>query len=188
MQLLPFDTELQTITGCSYVLIVDTDGLRAIDQDLTESERQLEHDNELATFVNGIATLRIFYVYGEAPDELDDILQTSVHAFLRMNEIEVDSSCYFIYQNASPNTKSEIGCTKFTEKLNQFTKNAAKEENCEGKYKSFNDIIKYDDSTDAHYFPGLWKGDPPMAPVNPGYSNSAQSLKMHFFMPLTYPK
>ncbi len=46
-----------------------------------------------------------------------------------MNEIEVDSSCYFIYQNASPNTKSEIGRTKFTDKLNKFTKNAAIEEN-----------------------------------------------------------
>ncbi len=179
MQLLPFDQELQRLTGCSYVLIVDTEGLRAVDHDLTETERQ-EHDNELATFVIGLANLTLVNIYGEALGELDDILQTSVHAFLRMNEIEIDSSCCFIYQNASPNTKSEVGRTKFTEKLNIFTKNAAKEENCEGKYKSFNDVIKYDDSTDAHYFSALWKGDPPMAPVNPGYSNTAQSLKLHF--------
>ncbi len=97
-----------------------------------------------------------------------------------MNEIDIDSSCYFIYQNASLNTKSEIGRAKFTRQLNKFTNNAAIEEKCEGKYKSFNDVIKYDDSTDAHCFPGLWKGGPPMAPVNPGYSNTAQSLKMHF--------
>ncbi len=62
----------------------------------------------------------------------------------------------------------EIGRAKFTRQLNKFTNNAAIEEKCEGKYKCFNDVIKYDDSTDAHYFPGLWKGDPPMALVNPG--------------------
>ncbi len=33
MQLLPFDTELQSLTRCSYVFIVDTEGLKAIDQD-----------------------------------------------------------------------------------------------------------------------------------------------------------
>ncbi len=64
--------------------------------------------------------------------------------------------------------------------MNKFTNNASIEENCEDKYKCFNDVIKYNDSSDAHYFPALWKGDPPMAPVNPGYSNDAQSLKMHF--------
>ena len=91
MQFLPFDAELQTSIGCSYVLIVDTESLRAIDQDMTETERQ-EHDNKLATFVIGLANLTIINIYGEAPGELDDILQTSVHAFLRMNEINVDSS------------------------------------------------------------------------------------------------
>ena len=29
------------------------------------------------------------------------------------------------------------------------------------------------------HFPSLWKGDPPMAPVNPGYSKKALELKSH---------
>ncbi len=73
MQLLPFNTELLSLTGCSYVLIVDTEGLKAINQDIEEMERQ-EHDNELATFVIGLANLTIINIYGESPGELDDII------------------------------------------------------------------------------------------------------------------
>ena len=38
-------------------------------------------------------------------------------------------------------------------------------------------MILFDDEKDIWYFPTLWKGDPPMAPVNPGYSDMAQKLK-----------
>ncbi len=179
MQLLPFDSRLKSITGCSYVLIVDTEGLRAVELEGTQKQRQ-EHDNELATFVIGLANMTIVNIYGEAPGDLDDILQTSVHAFLRMNKVKIDASCHFVHQNASPNTKTDIGKKKFTAKLNEFTVNAAKEEKCEDEYKCFNDIIKYDDTTNVHYFKGLWKGDPPMAPINPGYSATAQSMKLNF--------
>ena len=72
-----------------------------------------------------------------------------------------------------------MGCAKFTQKLNRFTIDAAREEHCEGQYESFNNVIKFNDQTDVHYFPGLWKGDPPMGPVNPGYSQTAQALKYH---------
>ena len=50
-------------------------------------------------------------------------------------------------------------------------------ENCEGKYHSFQDVIMFKEATDIAYFPGLRKGDPPMAPVNPGYSEKALHLK-----------
>ena len=176
MQLLPLDESLQREARCSYMLVVDTEGLRAPELD---SQQTQKHDNELATFVIGLANVTLINIYGEVAGEMDDILQTSVHAFLRMSQVNYNPSCQFIHQNASATIHSEVSRSKFTEKLNKFTIDAAREENCEGLYETFNDIIKFDDQTDVHHFPGLWKGDPPMAPVNQGYSTAAQMLKCH---------
>ncbi len=175
MQLLPLDENLQQATGCSYVMIVDTEGLRAPELDFQKTQN---HDNELSTFVIGLANMTLINIYGEVPGDIDDILQTSVHAFLRMTQVKYYPSCQFVHQNAGVNIKAEVSRAKFTAKLNKFTIAAAQEENCKG-FDAFNDVIKFNDQTDVHYFPGLWKGDPPMAPVNLGYSQSAQSLKYH---------
>ena len=176
IQLLPLDNSLQQIINCDYVLIVDTEGLRA-------PELQLEgfkHDNELATFVIGLADATIINIFGETPGELDDILQTSLHAFIRMRKVEMNPSCLFVHQNVPDvlaSTKNFIGREKFYNKLDNMVQNVAKIENREAQYNSFNQVIDFDDSKDVFYFPGLWKGDPPMAPVNTGYSESAQTLK-----------
>ena len=181
MQLLPLDDNLKEKTKCSYVIIVDTEGLRAPELDPAKTQK---HDNELATFVIGLANMTLINIYGEVPGDIDDILQTSVHAFLRMSQIKRHPSCQFIHQNAGVNIKGEVSRAKFTQKLNQFTVDAAAEEHCEGQYEAFKDVIQFDDQEDVHYFPGLWKGDPPMAPVNPGYSYTAQSIKHQFIQDL----
>ena len=174
MQILPLDDALKESTGCSYIFVVDTEGLRVPKLDPVKTQK---HDNELATFVIGLANMTLINIYGEVPGDMDDILQTSVHAFLRMNQVKYYPSCQFVHQNAGVNIKGEVGRAKFTQKLNKFTVDAAREEHCEGQYESFNQVIKFDDQTDVHYFKGLWKGDPPMAPVNHGYSHAAQTLK-----------
>ena len=176
IQLLPLDNSLRQMINCDYVLIVDTEGLRA-------PELQLEgfkHDNELATFVIGLADATIINIFGETPGDLDDILQTSLHAFIRMRKVEMNPSCLFVHQNVPDvlaSSKSMMGRQKFHSKLDNMTQAAAKIENCEAQFNSFNHVIDFDDSKDVFYFPSLWKGDPPMAPVNAGYSESAQTLK-----------
>ena len=177
MQLLPLDEEFQQRTKCEYVLVVDTEGLRAPQLNPLQTQK---HDNELATFVIGLANMTLINIYGEVTGDMDDILQTSVHAFLRMTQVKFNPSCHFVHHNAGANINSEVGRTRFLQKLNQNTIDAAREENCEGQFMSFNDIIKFDIKTDVHHFKGLWKGDPPMAPINMGYSQSAQMLKKHF--------
>ncbi len=176
MQLLPVDEKIKMKSTFSYILVVDTEGLRAPQLDYQQTQM---HDNELATFVIGLASTTLINIYGEVPGDIDDILQTSVHAFLRMDKVRYRKSCQFIHQNAGSNMSSELGLLNFTEKLDKFTVNAAKEEKCEGEYVTFNNVIQFDDQKDVHYFPGLWKGNPPMAPVNTGYSNRAQNLKYH---------
>ena len=176
MQLLPLDEELKQQTECSFVMVVDTEGLRAPEFDSLQTQ---EHDNKLATFVIGLANLTLININGEVQGDMDDILQTSVHAFLRMNQVKYSPSCHFVHHNAGDSLNNQVGREKFTQKLNKFTADAAREEGCEGLYKTFNDVIEFNDDRDFYHFPGLWKGDPPMAPVNSGYSNGAQLLKFH---------
>lgn len=176
VQLLPLDDSLRQMIDCDFMLIVDTEGLRA-------PELQLEgvkHDNELATFVIGLADATIINIFGETPGDLDDILQTSLHAFIRMRKIEMKPGCLFVHQNVPDilaSSKNMLGRQQFQGKLDKMTQAAAKVENCEGQFSLFSHIIEFDDSKDVFYFPSLWKGDPPMAPVNVGYSESAQTLK-----------
>lgn len=176
MQLIPVSEEMRLVTSCAYILVVDTEGLRAPELD---SQQTQKHDNELSTFVIGLANVTLINIYGEVPGDMDDILQTSVHAFLRMNKVKYNPSCQFVHQNAGASVNSEMGRANFTRKLNNMTLDAAKAEKCAEQYQTFADVIQFDDLRDVHHFPGLWKGDPPMAPVNQGYSERAQNLKCH---------
>ena len=178
MQLLPVDEELREQTKCSYVLVVDTEGLRAPTSDPLVIH---EHDNMLATLVIGLADMTFINIMGESAGDMDDILQTSVHAFLRMKLVtKLIPSCQFIHHYAKKNIKKEVGDSKITQKLDKCTALAAEQEQCEEQYKCFSDVIKFDGQTDIHHFPGLWKGGPPMAPVDEEYSDAAQKLKQHF--------
>ena len=179
MQLLPVSDQLKKETNCDYVLVVDTEGLRAPELDSLKTQ---QHDNELATFVIGLANVTMINIKGETPGDMDDILQTAVHAFLRMKTVKLNPSCQFIHQNVgavTASSKGGMGRTRFKQKLDEMTHAAAEEEKCGEQFESFSDVIQFDDERDVHYFPSLWKGDPPMAPVNDGYSEQAQGLKCH---------
>ena len=179
MQLLTITEELREQIRCDYILVIDTEGLRAPELDTLKTQT---HDNELATFVIGLADVTLINIFGEAPGDMDDILQTAVHAFIRMNSVKLNPSCQFIHQNVGAvlaNDKADMGRSRFKDKLDSMTRAAAKEENCEGQYEYFSEVIQFSDQNDVHQFPGLWRGDPPMAPVNPGYSEKAQQLVLH---------
>ena len=180
MQLVSIHSSLQQECKCEYFLIVDTEGLRAPELDALSTQK---HDNELATFVIGLANITIVNISGEVAGDIEDILQTAVHAFLRMSKVNLTPGCHFVHHNVTAvmaGEKGAVGRSKFKQKLDEMTQLAAKEEHLEGDYDSFSQVIKFDDEKDITHFPGLWKGDPPMAPVNPGYCSKAQGLKSHF--------
>ena len=177
MQLLPVHSSLQKKCGFQYFLIIDTEGLRAPEPDALQTQK---HDNELATFVIGMANLTIMNIYGEIAGDMDDILQTTVHAFLRMSEVKLRPSCHFVHQNVpavAAGDKAMMGRLKVKDKLDGMTQEAAKEAGLQARY--FNQVIQFDYENDVSFFPSLWTGSPPKAPVNTGYSVEAQVLKHH---------
>ena len=92
----------------------------------------------------------------------------------------MNPGCLFVHQNVPDvlaSSKSKMGRQKFHNKLDELTQAAAKVENSDEQYESFRQVIEFDDKKHVFYFPSLWKGNPPMASVNTGYSESAQTLK-----------
>ncbi|XP_037986432.1 interferon-induced very large GTPase 1-like [Motacilla alba alba] len=175
MQLIPVAEELQQDLGFDFVLVVDTEGLRAIEM---ANKHSLNHDNELATFVIGVGNLTVINIFGENPSEMQDVLQIAVQAFLRMKKVNLSPSCVFVHQNVGEATAKEQnmeGQRRLQEKLDEMTRVAAQQEFCD--ISSFSDVIGFDVNTHIHYFAHLWEGNPPMAPPNPTYSQNVQQLK-----------
>uniref|UniRef100_A0A3Q4HB90 VLIG-type G domain-containing protein n=1 Tax=Neolamprologus brichardi TaxID=32507 RepID=A0A3Q4HB90_NEOBR len=175
MQLLKVSEEMKKDLKFDYVLVVDTEGLRALE---LEGNNTLHHDNELATLVVGLGNLTLINIFGENPSDMQDILQIVVQAFMRMKEIELSPSCVFVHQNVTDVAAAEKnmdGKRRLQEKLDQMAKLAAKEEVCNAE--CFSDVIKFDVQKDVKYCAQLWEGSPPMAPPNPGYSESIQEVK-----------
>ncbi|XP_071150531.1 interferon-induced very large GTPase 1-like [Mytilus edulis] len=182
MQLVPVLDERKPY---KYVLVLDTEGLRAPEL----GREKYRHDNELATFVVGLGDVTIVNVKGENTSEVHDILQIVVHAFLRIklanDRLNLQQKCVFVHQNVSAtDAKTNLiqQRQKFVETLDNMTIEAAGEENIRD-IKTFSEVIEFNIDKDVYYFPDLWYGDPPMAPANPGYSKCVQKVKHELLLP-----
>ncbi|XP_047672130.1 interferon-induced very large GTPase 1-like isoform X4 [Tachysurus fulvidraco] len=175
MQLVRVSEEMKEELKFDYILVVDTEGLRALELAGTSTRH---HDNELATFVVGLGNLTLINIFGENPAEMQDILQIVVQAFLRMKKVQLNPSCVFVHQNVPDVTagqKNMEGQRKLQDNLDKMTKLAGEEESYEAE--SFSDVIAFDIKNDVRYFAQLWEGSPPMAPQNPLYTEHVEELK-----------
>ncbi|KAL7863992.1 hypothetical protein AOLI_G00154120 [Acnodon oligacanthus] len=176
MQLIRVKEEVKDQLNFDYLLVVDTEGLQSLQ--LVSKQSTLPHDNELATFVTGLADLTLINIFGENPAEMKDIIQIVVQAFLRMKKVKLTPSCMFVHQNVadiSAGEKNMEGRSQLQKQLDEMTHLAATQEVCSAEF--FTDVIKFNIQTDVHYFAQLWEGNPPMAPLNPRYSENIENLK-----------
>uniref|UniRef100_A0A3B1JJP8 VLIG-type G domain-containing protein n=1 Tax=Astyanax mexicanus TaxID=7994 RepID=A0A3B1JJP8_ASTMX len=177
MLLLPVGEDLRTELSCDFILLIDTEGLKS--PDLAQLDNSYEHDNQLATFVIGLSDVTIINVAMENFNEMKDIIQIAVHAFLRMREIGKKTICYFVHQNVagvSAHNKLSADREHLLDHLNEVTEIAATMEK-KTHISKFTEILDYDLDLNNWYIPGLWYGTPPMAPVNTGYSAEVFDFK-----------
>ncbi|XP_017539074.2 interferon-induced very large GTPase 1-like [Pygocentrus nattereri] len=179
MQLLRVKEEVKEQLNFDYLFVLDTEGLKSLE---LAGKSTVSHDNELATFIICLANMTLINIFGENPAEIQGILQIVIQAILRMKNLKVNPSCMFVHQNITDLTSAEKnmeGRRQLQEKLDEITVSVAKEERCD--VECFNDVIRFNIQIDVHYFAQLWEGNPPMAPPNPHYSESAERLKQAIF-------
>ncbi|XP_053717032.1 up-regulator of cell proliferation-like isoform X2 [Synchiropus splendidus] len=178
MLLIKVGDDIKNILNCDYVVIIDTEGLKS--PQLAHLDGSYDHDNELATLVVGLSDITIINISMEHMQEMEDVLQIVVHAFLRMKEVGKKPKCLFVHQNVSDVSAHDTNMRDrkvLLQKLNRMTQEAAKMEKRE-ENKLFTDVMEYNPDTGNWYIPGLWNGTPPMAPVNLGYSEAVHDLKI----------
>ncbi|XP_062300523.1 interferon-induced very large GTPase 1-like [Scomber scombrus] len=184
MLLIRVNEDLKKVLNCDFMVIIDTEGLKS--PELAQLDDSHEHDNELATLVVGLSDITIINIAMENSTEMKDILQIVVHAFLRMKEVGKKPKCQFVHQNVSDvsaHDKNLRDRKLLLQQLNEMTQAAAKMEKKE-ENKSFTDVMEYTPDTGNWYIPGLWNGNPPMAPVNVGYSEAVYDLKKNIIQML----
>ncbi|XP_041099497.1 up-regulator of cell proliferation-like, partial [Polyodon spathula] len=177
MLLIRVKEDLREELNCDFILVIDTEGLKS--PELAQLEDSYEHDNELATLVVGLSDVTIINIAMENSTEMKDILQIVVHAFLRMKEVGKKPNCHFVHQNVgdvSAHDKNMRDRKMLLEQLNEMTQAASRMEK-KGPNRKFTDIMEYDAENNNWYIPGLWHGNPPMAPVNTGYSETVYEFK-----------
>ena len=177
-QLVPVD-KWSCKLKCDYVLVVDTEGLRAPEL----QDTSMVHDNELATFVIGLGDITLVNIKGENVTDIQDVLQIVIHAMLRIKSVNdkmlLKPTCLFVHQNVSAvsaETKMKFGHEKFHDFLDRTTKAAADQENII-EITRFDQVIHFDDQKHIWYLPDLWQGEQPMAAVNGAYSGKVGQIK-----------
>ena len=178
MQLFPIENKLSAALGYEYLVLLDTEGLRAPEFSLSSYRR----DNEMATFAVGLGDVTIINMPGECHSEVQDILQIIVFAFIRMKQTESRPRCVFAHQNVA-DTQAKTNLTlargNLIRTLNKITVSAAEQENLRNLYTQFAEVIEFNPEEDVFYFPGLLEGEPPLCQVAPGYTKMALKLRHH---------
>ncbi|XP_033124880.1 interferon-induced very large GTPase 1-like [Anneissia japonica] len=177
-QLVTVDTSLQENTGCDYILVVDTEGLNSLE--LADDRTSYIRDNEMATLVIGLGDATIINIMGQNSAEMQGILEIAAFALIKMKCVNIKPSCLLVHQNVTDVTASNMNITQvrsLQKILDESVKFAAKTQNCSHIYKRFSDIIQFQETKHVMYVSSLWKGDPPLAPPNPGYSECIQNVK-----------
>lgn len=162
-----------------YILVLDTEGLRAA----TKGNDMKKFDNEIATFVIGLADINIVNIQGEGTSEIQEIMSMAICSLLRLKlgnqNINIHQTCLFVHQNVNDTNAYEM-----TERernmlisiLDSMT-SAAAELIHNYEIKKFSDVINFNPHENIFHIPDLWSKVGDIKYRSSGYSESVAELK-----------
>ena len=160
------------------LLIIDTEGL-----DAPEYRQDKTHDNEIATLVLGISDLAIINVRGEVPTNIENFLEVSICALMRISMVDFHPSVVFVHQNCDPTAKQKNlkGRSIFMAEMDKAVSIQAELIQEQDRFFCLQDIVDISLENDFVYFPQFLEGSPPMSPLNVDYSKSCSNLTRYIF-------
>ena len=95
-------------------LLLDTEGLRALEQKHIDIRKQRQNDNRLATFVLGIADICLINIEKFDHSHLSGILQMVCKSFIKFGSQDKENifksaRCLFVHQKMENMTHADIG-------------------------------------------------------------------------------
>ena len=179
MQFIPIDIKDYPYNG---LFIVDTEGLGA-----PEHKQNYIHDNEFATFILGISDMALINMRGELPTNMENFLQISTCALMRMSSVDIYPSVAFVHQNCDPSSKVKNISNReaFIQSMDEAVVTQAALNQMQDRYKCFQDVVDMSMENDVFYFTQLLEGAQCMSPPSQGYSSCCSSMvsyvlsKMH---------
>ncbi|XP_065643332.1 interferon-induced very large GTPase 1-like [Hydra vulgaris] len=171
LQLIPVSLENDKNNA---ILVVDTEGLGA-----PEYKNNNTHDNEIATFVLGISDIAILNVRGELPNDIENFLEVSICALMRMDMVDFHPNVVFVHQNCDPSAKEKniSGRNTFMKQMDEVV--VAQADIMQKRYRYFQDTVDISLENDIFYFPQLMEGSGSMAPPSEFYSEACSELRDH---------
>ena len=174
MQLIPIEEELQNRLKYDYLVILDTEGLRAPELSINSSYRR---DNELATIAVGLGDVTIINMSGEGHSEVQDIFQIIIFALIRMKESYSKPRCVFVHQNV-PDTHAHTNLisarSNLIKTLDRMTECAAIQEKKDSFYRKFADVIEFHPEKKSFIFQDYLRDNHLIIKYLPGTLNKHQ--------------
>ncbi len=174
LQPVKLEHKLREKYNADYIFVVDTEGLKSPE---LSSGSTRKHDNELSTFVIGLSNLALIKLPGENNTYLQEMLPISVHAFLRMEEVDLHPKTKIVHRNVDKSSEEKLNTQSriLNENLDKYTKIACEFEG--KKVQTFKELIDFNLTEDIEYLPSLYEGDDSRNAVIPNYSKEVNGLK-----------
>ncbi|WP_323245891.1 P-loop NTPase family protein [Nodularia spumigena] len=174
LQPVKLEQKLREKYNVDYIFVVDTEGLKSPE---LSSDSTRKHDNELSTFVIGLSNLALIKLPGENNTYLSEMLPISVHAFLRMQEVNLRPKTKIVHRNVSITDQEKLNTQNrvLNENLDKYTRIACEIE--EKPVQTFKDVIDFNLTEDVEYLSSLHEGDDDRNAVIPNYSKQVNGLK-----------
>lgn len=168
MQLIPVE-ESQDL-NYEYILLLDTDGLGAPTEN---ARRGLQLDTLLATMAVGLGSTVLINTFGEGFAEMQKILENVKHTFRNITDMKIRPFFYFVHHNVTMEDSSDAVRQSIVKLIGQLECINISGEKSMNKKKFFS----FEENVWTHNLPHLWKGNPPMAPINHIYGEKVSTLK-----------
>ena len=133
----------------------------------------------------GLSNLALIKLPGENNTYLQEMLPISVHAFLRMEEVNLHPKTKIVHRNVDKSSEEKLNNQSriLNQNLDKYTRIACEFEG--KKVQTFKELIDFNLTEDVEYLPSLYEGDDPRNAVIPNYSREVNELKRKIIAGIT---
>lgn len=176
MQLVPVKQTAINSNQFDWVLVVDTEGLRAPDQNYGEDE-VVRRDNLLGAFAVGCADICILNSLGEVNEDIKNILMIGVRAIIQKRRINLRNHAIFVHQQVQINNREALESIRSSliQSLDKYSQQIG--EQIQQPINNFQEVVEFNIDKDIVFLPSCWYGEFPRQIPSSQYTKKIQDMQ-----------